>query len=677
MNIVQTFFKDYFDAKSWLHHHSIVSGMAAVSAFVVISSSLFGLSYSGTYAADGSDMSISNNSNTEYVDVGDTIAFIYFYQNEDYPSKLATNITLQSNVPDGMTYISANPSPDVVGNTLQWDNLPDDNGIIVVEMQVDDIASLVWWSTAWISADGEDPYMNNNHATANIAPSESLTSANNTDLRISNTASHSIVQAGQIIEYTLSYQNISDTTAENAIIVNTLPDGAIYISSDIQPSNIDNNSIAWSLENIAPGDGWSISIWASVSTLLDDGFNMLNFASIDSNNYDDDNSNNIAAVSSEVLNDGADLYVNTSSSKNTVDPNKDFQLDILAGNRWPNSADNIQTTLTLPAGMTIASASPNYTSSAGKSYTWSLDGLDLWGMSTITLTLRSSVSGVYDIVAAITSDTNEISNNDNGSIFALAIGSTSTNAWAAAGGGWSEGAGESWWASLSDIIQSVKSEITNEHPAATTTVVSPGNAADAWAAFKPNTQAVQSIANKVDANKYPTEMIEAFLFAKNVGMTSFSDITKAMMYNELTRAQLAKFAVEYATDVLGVEADMDRSTMCFWYTDTTKAGDLLQYIQYSCMMKLLGQKADGVSPAEKFRPNDLVTRAEFGTFMSRLVFGDIYNSKSANDPKWYQAHLEALKANGIITQIDEPFKQELRAWAMVIMYRTAEFLANK
>jgi hypothetical protein len=104
---------------------------------------------------------------------------------------------------------------------------------------------------------------------------------------------------------------------------------------------------------------------------------------------------------------------------------------------------------------------------------------------------------------------------------------------------------------------------------------------------------------------------------------------------------------------------------------------LLQYIQYSCMMKLLGQKADGVSPAEKFRPNDLVTRAEFGTFMSRLVFGDIYNSKSANDPKWYQAHLEALKANGIITQIDEPFKQELRAWAMVIMYRTAEFLANK
>lgn len=677
MNIVQNFLTDYFDAKQRLHHHSIVSGIAAVSAFVVISSSLFGLSYSGTYAADGPDMSISNNSNTEYVDVGDTIAFIYFYQNEDYPSKLATNITVQSNVPDGMTYVSANPSPDFVGSTLQWNNLADDNGIIVVEMQVDDVSSLVWGSTAWVSADGEDPYMNNNHATANISPSQSLTSSNNTDLRISNTASDSIVQAGQIIEYTLSYQNISETTAENAIIVNTLPDGAIYISSDVQPSNIDNNSIAWSLDDIAPGDGWSISIWASVSTLLDDGFNMLNFASIDSNNYDDDSSNNIAAVSSEVLNDGADLYVNTSSSKNSADLNKDFSLDVLAGNRWPNSADNVQTTLTLPAGMTIVSASPNYTSSAGKSYIWNLDALDLWGMSTIKLTLRSSVSGVYDIVAAITSDTNEISNNDNGSIFALAVGSTSTNAWGAAGGGWSEaGGGESWWASLGDIIQSVKSELTNEHPAATTTT-SPANALDAWALFKPSDQEAQSIASKVDTKKYPTEMIEAFLFAKNVGMTSFSDITKAMMYNELTRAQLAKFAVEYATDVLGFQADMDRSTMCFWYTDTSKAGDLLQYIQYSCMMKLLGQKADGITPAGTFRPNDLVTRAEFGTFMSRLVFGGTYNSKSANDPKWYQAHLEALKANGIITQIDEPFAKELRAWAMIIMYRTAEFLANR
>lgn len=50
MNIVQKFFADYFDAKAWMHHHSIVSGLAVLSAFVVVSSSLFGLGNQGTFA---------------------------------------------------------------------------------------------------------------------------------------------------------------------------------------------------------------------------------------------------------------------------------------------------------------------------------------------------------------------------------------------------------------------------------------------------------------------------------------------------------------------------------------------------------------------------------------------------------------------------------------------------
>lgn len=43
MNIVQNFLNEYFSAKNWMHHHTLVSGMAALSAFVVVSSSLFGL----------------------------------------------------------------------------------------------------------------------------------------------------------------------------------------------------------------------------------------------------------------------------------------------------------------------------------------------------------------------------------------------------------------------------------------------------------------------------------------------------------------------------------------------------------------------------------------------------------------------------------------------------------
>lgn len=77
--------------------------------------------------------------------------------------------------------------------------------------------------------------------------------------------------------------------------------------------------------------------------------------------------------------------------------------------------------------MTIVSASPNYTNVTGRTYTWALDSLSLGGMSTISLTLRSNVAGTYDVVAAIKSDTTEISSDDNGSLFALTIGNINNN----------------------------------------------------------------------------------------------------------------------------------------------------------------------------------------------------------------------------------------------------------
>lgn len=680
MRMIQNFFKDYFEAKEWLHHHSIVWWLAALSAFVVIGSSMFGLGYNGTYAGyeSGPDMSISNNASIKYVNNGDTVVFLYFYQNEDYPAKTASNISVTASIPDGMSFVSANPAPDVQGSNLEWYNLADDYGIITVEMQINDVnASL--WNTAWVSADGEDPYMNNNSAAVNLTSQADSVSTDATDLAVWNTTTVSTISAGQSIQYTLSYSNVGDKTAKDAILIDTLPEWVSYLTADPAPSNIDGHSLSWNLGDLDPNDNGTITLRWTVSTLLNDGFNILNFASIDSNNADSDASNNIAAVSNEVLNNGADLYVNTTAVSNKITANQNLWFDIMLGNRWPNTASNISTSFTLPAGMTIVSASPTYTSVSGKKYSWNLSSLSLGGMSTISLVLRSSANGVYDLVANATSDTPEISDSDNSSLFGLTVGTTTpSNNNSSAGAGWGGGGGGWGWAdsssSLGDVIQAVKSELTTDHAAVT---VTPGNAKEAWQAFKPSDATVQSVANKVDVAKYPTEMIEAFLFAKNVGMTSFDDITKAMMYNQLTRGQLAKFAVKYATDVLGMKPDMTRSDMCFWYSDTAKSADLIQYIQYACMMKLLGQKSDGITPAPKFRPNDFVTRAEFGTFMSRLVFGDTYNSKTANDPKWYQAHLEALKEHGIITQIDMPLKLELRARALVIMYRTAEFLAKQ
>lgn len=57
-----------------------------------------------------------------------------------------------------------------------------------------------------------------------------------------------------------------------------------------------------------------------------------------------------------------------------------------------------------------------------------------------------------------------------------------------------------------------------------------------------------------------------------------------------------------------------------------------------------------------FNPEGIVSRAQFGTVLSRTLYGTEYNNESA---EYYLDHLQALADNGIITNTD-PTLQELR-----------------
>jgi hypothetical protein len=68
-----------------------------------------------------------------------------------------------------------------------------------------------------------------------------------------------------------------------------------------------------------------------------------------------------------------------------------------------------------------------------------------------------------------------------------------------------------------------------------------------------------------------------------------------------------------------------------------------------------------------FYPNGKVTRAEFGTVLSRALYGTLYNG---GEP-YYLNHLRALKEHSIITNTD-PALQELRGYVMLMLMRAAE-----
>lgn len=158
---------------------------------------------------------------------------------------------------------------------------------------------------------------------------------------------------------------------------------------------------------------------------------------------------------------------------------------------------------------------------------------------------------------------------------------------------------------------------------------------------------------------FSTEFNNAYQFAFKNGITTIDNIEEADMTWTLIRSHMAKMMVNYAVKVLNKKVLNTGATCNFtdieWQTDEIKG-----YIKLSCQLGIMWIWIN------EFRPNDTVTRGEFGTVLSRALWGGQYN----NDWEYYYIdHLNALRESGIITNTD-PILAELRWYVMLMLMRS-------
>jgi hypothetical protein len=92
-------------------------------------------------------------------------------------------------------------------------------------------------------------------------------------------------------------------------------------------------------------------------------------------------------------------------------------------------------------------------------------------------------------------------------------------------------------------------------------------------------------------------------------------------------------------------------------------------MQEACKLGIMGIHPNGNALSD-FMPASYVTRAEFGTVLSRMLWGNTYEVN--NEEKYYVNHLKALQKAKIMTQIENPLERiELRQWVRLMLYRTA------
>ena len=164
-------------------------------------------------------------------------------------------------------------------------------------------------------------------------------------------------------------------------------------------------------------------------------------------------------------------------------------------------------------------------------------------------------------------------------------------------------------------------------------------------------------------SKYSEEQVAAYEWALENGITTINDIEKARLSDGSTRAELAKMMSQYLTKVLWKTPTTGEKAN---YADVNSSlGDLADFIEIAYSYKIMWINADG-TPLKNFNPRGKVTRAEYATVFSRVLFGDKYNKSEWN---YYEDHIKALKEAGILTN-DTPSIQEVRGWVMLMMYRS-------
>lgn len=162
---------------------------------------------------------------------------------------------------------------------------------------------------------------------------------------------------------------------------------------------------------------------------------------------------------------------------------------------------------------------------------------------------------------------------------------------------------------------------------------------------------------------YSAELNKAYLYAYNIWSTTMPNIFKANLTWTLIRSHMAKMIVEWSKKVLRLEADT--GVVCdFDDINYLKWQDLYAFIIEACQMWLMWVD-NKWKPMLSFDPSGKVSRAQFGTVLSRAIRWEYYNGW---DP-FYNYHLQALNSIEIMTKISKPFDLELRGRVMLMLHR--------
>ena len=164
---------------------------------------------------------------------------------------------------------------------------------------------------------------------------------------------------------------------------------------------------------------------------------------------------------------------------------------------------------------------------------------------------------------------------------------------------------------------------------------------------------------------YDQELIDAYNWAYDLWITSKSTIDDAKLYDNITREELAKMMVVFVSKELGRQPVRTYVPKYWDVSEKSRWAELARYIILAYQYQIMGIHANG-TPLRYFDPEWRVTRGEFATVLSRILYGSKYNKEWS---EYYERHVQALQDAGILINTDPNIIEQ--RWRIILMlYRS-------
>tara|TARA_R110000850_G_scaffold149043_12_gene271512 strand:+ start:48 stop:1028 length:981 start_codon:yes stop_codon:yes gene_type:complete len=223
------------------------------------------------------------------------------------------------------------------------------------------------------------------------------------------------VAVGEMIDYTIRFENVGKAMAYDLIVVDSLPAGTMAMQID-PDGGISEKAVVWEIDSLAVGE--SIDVHATLIVMANEG-PINNWAYVSGRNLEQ-----AARVSSQEVQilaplNPVDLQITKAVSSPIIRLGSEFEYKITVSNNSDFDASEVVVTDTLPGGLIFINGSQgegtiNYQKN-NRILTWTKETLSANSMEVFSLLVRADTEGEITNIAYAYSSNTEVDSTNNSS----------------------------------------------------------------------------------------------------------------------------------------------------------------------------------------------------------------------------------------------------------------------